>query len=125
MFRIDLAAFDIESSLPADLSIPQYRANRQAPPRRTAHGGFDSRTAHRKPTTNRRYAVPDYAALTRETRAFKSALTRAKNREDHAAVVEVCARALSRFDIIGYPDCWAMFDAAARDARFAMQRAEW
>ena len=64
----------------------------------------------------------DYKAVTAASRRFKSALTRAKNRKDHAKIIEVCDQALAEFDRVGYPDCWHLWQVAREDARYALAR---
>lgn len=66
----------------------------------------------------------DYKEVTRKFRANKSALTRARNRNDHVKVLEVCAQAFSDFADSGYPDDWALFARAADDATFALRRGD-
>lgn len=65
----------------------------------------------------------DYEAVKREWPKMKSALTRAKNRKDWKKVIAVCDAALDRFNDIGYPDDWRLFESAKRDAQWAIQRA--
>jgi len=63
----------------------------------------------------------DYAAVTKAYRSGKSNVTRAKNRGDHAKVIEVCTATLDRFEDVGFPDDWAFFQRAADDATSAIR----
>lgn len=62
----------------------------------------------------------DYDALRREWPRMKAALTRAENSGDPHQVIAVCERTLARFDEIGWPDDWARFERAKRDAEFKL-----
>ena len=60
--------------------------------------------------------MPDYEAMKREYPKLKAALTRAKNTKDNDKVLEAVRKAFDRFDVIGYPDAYSMWQRAADDA---------
>lgn len=66
----------------------------------------------------------DYAQVSRCWRRNKSALTRARNRNDDRKVLEVCEQAFSDFEAFGYPDDWALFKRAGEDAAWRLRREE-
>ncbi len=67
----------------------------------------------------------DYAAASAAARKFKSAVTRAKNKKDHDAVVAAVDDFEAYFATMGWPlpDNWATYDVAREDAVFAKRRA--
>lgn len=65
--------------------------------------------------------MPDYAAMKVELPKLKAALTRAQKKGPEAVLAEV-TRAFERFEVIGYPDCWSMWERAKDDAKYEAQR---
>lgn len=54
-------------------------------------------------------------------RSIKSAVTRAKNRKDWDAVVQICDKAEAMFKESGFPDCWADFERHRTDAQLQLR----
>lgn len=65
----------------------------------------------------------NYKAANTAWRRFRSALTRARKRMDHAAVIRVVDEAEWHFRACDWPlpDDWALFDNAKRDALRAIE----
>lgn len=60
-------------------------------------------------------------ALTRELPKLKAALTRAKKTKCPTEIVAACDKALARFEEIGWPDNWTMWQRARDDAMFQIR----
>jgi hypothetical protein len=60
----------------------------------------------------------DYEALKKELPKLKAALTRAKKSKDPQRVIAAVDAAFKRFDDIGWPDCWHLWNIARSDAEF-------
>lgn len=69
--------------------------------------------------------MTDYAALNRKVRAFKSRLTRLKNKDDHAGIIALWDEFSEWCDDNMWPDNWRLWEAAKDDAEFALRRESW
>lgn len=56
-----------------------------------------------------------------EFRNLKSALTRAKNSNDPYKLLSTASAALARFDEVGLPDNWHLWQCAKDDALWALR----
>ena len=65
-----------------------------------------------------------YDTVSQAFKRGKAALTRARNQKNWDKVIEVCDKALTLFeDQCLYPDDWAIFQSAKRDAEVAKRHA--
>lgn len=62
------------------------------------------------------------ARLRKALARHKAALTRARKSKNADNVLRVARAALRDFEELGWPDCWAVFEGAVRDAEFAISR---
>lgn len=67
--------------------------------------------------------MPDYDAMNKELPKLRAALTRAKNSGDPLKVIAAVKHANARFDVIGWPDQWSMWERAKDDAELQIRMA--
>ena len=63
-----------------------------------------------------------YTLTPKEFRSMKAALTRAKNSKDPQKLLSTANAALARFEEVGFPDNWHMWQSAKDDAHWALAR---
>jgi hypothetical protein len=66
-------------------------------------------------------AIGRYSMRPGTVRSIKSAVTRAKNRKDWDAVVQICDKAEAMFQEHGYPDCWKELESQRLDAQLQLR----